>query len=107
MFLSVFIYLVSLNFGNNNWTPVKRYLQDELKAGLEQEKCFFDEYIPEELEAVIKRQHKVIQYQKQNDHKETIFLKELMTLQTVRHFPGIHLYLISCMSEADITHVIS
>ena len=30
----------------------------------------FDEYIPEELEAVIKRQHKVIEYQKKNDHKK-------------------------------------
>ena len=29
----------------------------------------FDEYIPApELEAVIKRQHKVIEYQKKNDH---------------------------------------
>ena len=30
----------------------------------------FDEYIPEELEQVIKRQHKVIEYQKNNDHKK-------------------------------------
>ena len=30
----------------------------------------FDEYLPEELEAAIKRQHKVIEYQKKNDHKK-------------------------------------
>ena len=55
---------------DSNWTPVKRYIQDELKVDLEMEKCFFDEYIPEELERVIKQQHKVIEYQKKNDHKK-------------------------------------
>ena len=34
----------------------------------------FDEYIPEELDKVIKRQHKVIEHQKKNDHlKKKIF----------------------------------
>ena len=37
---------------------------------LEKEKCFFDEYIPEELDKVIKQQHKVIEDQKKNDHKK-------------------------------------
>ena len=49
---------------------LKKYIQDNLKVDLEKEKCMFDEYIPEELEAVIKRQHKVIEYQKKNDHKK-------------------------------------
>ena len=31
---------------------------------------FFDEYIPEELEKVIKQQHKVIEYQKKNEHEK-------------------------------------
>ena len=30
----------------------------------------FDEYIPEELEKVIKQQHKVIEYQKKNEHNK-------------------------------------
>ena len=55
---------------DSNWTPVKRYIQDELKVDLEKEKCLFDDYIPEELDKVIKRQHKVIEYQKKNDHKK-------------------------------------
>ena len=55
---------------DSNWLPVKKYIQDNLKVNLEKEKCMFDEYIPEELEAVIKRQHKVIEYQKKNDHKK-------------------------------------
>ena len=33
---------------------------------LAKEKCFFDEYIPEELERVIKQQHEAIEYQKKN-----------------------------------------
>ena len=55
---------------DSNWTPVKKCIQDNLKVDLEKEKCMFDEYVPEELEAVIKRRHKVIEYQKKNDHKK-------------------------------------
>ena len=49
---------------------LKKYIQDEMKVDLEKEKCMFDEYIPEELDKVITRQHKVIEYQKKNDHKK-------------------------------------
>ncbi|CAE7247936.1 unnamed protein product [Symbiodinium microadriaticum] len=45
-----------------SWTPVKTYSQNNLKVDLEREKCLFDDYIPEELEAVIKR------CQKRNNH---------------------------------------
>ena len=45
---------------DSNWTPNKKYIQDNLKVNLEKEK----------LEAVIKRQHKVIEYQKKNDHNK-------------------------------------
>ena len=48
----------------------KKYIQDSLKVDLEKGKCLFDEYIPEELEAVIKRQHKTTEYQNKNDHKK-------------------------------------
>ena len=41
-----------------------------MKVDLEKEKRFFDEYIPEELEKVIKQQHKVIECQKKNDRKK-------------------------------------
>ena len=55
---------------DSNWLPVKKDIQDNLKVDLEKEKCFFDEYIPEELEKVIKQQHKVIEYQKKNEHNK-------------------------------------
>ena len=64
----VYVWSPSISV-DSNWKPVKKYIQDELKVDLEKEKCFFDEYIPEELERVIKQQHKVIEYQKKNDHK--------------------------------------
>ena len=67
VFERIYIWSPSISV-DSNWTPVKRYIQDELKVDLEKEKCLFDDYIPEELDKVIKRQHKVIEYQKKNDH---------------------------------------
>ena len=51
------------------WTPVKKYVKDEMKVDTEKEQCFFEEYVPSELQQVIERHHKVIEYQKKNDHK--------------------------------------
>ena len=36
----------------------------------DKEKCFFDVYDPSELESVIETQQKVIDYQKEQKHKE-------------------------------------
>ena len=69
VFERVYVWSPSISL-DSNWAPVKKYIQDELKVDLEKEKCFFDEYIPEELERVIKQQHKVIEYQKKNDHRK-------------------------------------
>ena len=69
VFERIYVWSPSISV-DSNWTPVKKYIQDELKVDLEKEKRFFDEYIPEELERVIKQQHKVIEYQKKNDHKK-------------------------------------
>ena len=48
------------------WSPS----QNELKVDLEKEKVFFDEYNPSELEEVFNRQHKIIEYQKKNNHNK-------------------------------------
>ena len=69
VFERIYIWSPSISV-DSNWVPVKKYIQNNLKVDLEKEKCFFDEYIPEELEKVIKQQHKVIEYQKKNDHKK-------------------------------------
>ena len=60
VFERIYIWSPSISV-DRNWLPVKKYIQDNLKVDLEKEKCFFDEYIPEELEKVIKQQHKVIE----------------------------------------------
>ena len=69
VFERIYVWPPSISV-DSNWTPVKKYIQDELKVDLEKEKCFFDEYIREQLEEVIKQQHKVIEYQQKNDHKK-------------------------------------
>ena len=69
VFARVYVWSPSISV-DANWTPVKTYIQNNLKVDLEKEKCLFDEYIPEELEAVMKRQHKVIEYQKKNKHNK-------------------------------------
>ena len=69
VFERVYIWSPSISV-DSNWTPVKRCIQDELKVDLDKEKCLFDDYIPEELDKLIKRQHKVMEYQKKNDHKK-------------------------------------
>ena len=68
----IFVWSPSIS-ADSNWTPFKTYIQDDLKVDLENKKCMFDEYIPEELETDIKRQHKVIEYQKKNRPQEIIF----------------------------------
>ena len=91
VFERIYIWSPSISV-DSNWTPVKKYIQDELKVDLEKEKCMFDEYIPEELDKVIKRQHKVMEYQKKNDHKNCfLFLLLLMTSPTVKLFQETHL----------------
>ena len=44
------------------------YIRDHIKAN-GREKCYFDEYDPSELQAVITTQQKVIDYQKEQNIK--------------------------------------
>ena len=69
VFARVYVWSPSVSI-DPNWSPVQRYIQTELKVDTEKEKCFFDEYNPSELEAVINRQHKITEYQKKNGHKQ-------------------------------------
>ena len=69
VFERIYVWLPSISF-DSDWLPVQKYIQDNLRVDFDKEKCFFDDYIPEELGKVIKQQHKVIEYQKRkNDHK--------------------------------------
>ena len=54
---------------DNTWKPVKKYIRDNIKPS-DREKCYFDSYDPAELEQVINTQKKVIDYQKEQKHKD-------------------------------------
>jgi len=54
---------------DNTWKPVKNYIRDNMKPS-DREKCYFDRYEPSELEQVINTQKKVIDYQKEQKHKD-------------------------------------
>ena len=47
---------------------MKKYIKNEMKVDTEKEQCFLEEYIASHLQSVIEKHHKVIEYQKKNDH---------------------------------------
>ena len=48
---------------DHTWQPVKDYIAKEIKPN-EKEKVYFDSYEPAELEEIMDKQHKVIDYLK-------------------------------------------
>ena len=67
-FSRIYIWSPSIEV-NSTWKPVKDYIRDHIKPG-DREKCYFDSYDPAELEQVINTQKKVIDYQKEQKHKD-------------------------------------
>ena len=67
-FARIYIWSPSINV-DSIWTPVKKYIRDEMKVDTEKEQCFFEEYSSSDLQQIIEKHHKVIEYQKKNDHK--------------------------------------
>ncbi len=68
-FERIYIWSPSIDI-DQTWRPVKKYIESELKVNSEKEKCFFNEYHPEDLEKVIQQQHKIADYQKKQDHNK-------------------------------------
>ena len=54
---------------DSTWKPVKDYSRDHIKPN-DREKCYLDSYDPAELEQVIQTQQQVIDYQKEQKHKD-------------------------------------
>ena len=54
---------------DSTWKPVKDYIRDHIKPS-DREKCYFDSYDPAELEQVKNTQKKIIDYQKEQKHKD-------------------------------------
>ena len=67
-FSRIYIWSPSIEV-DSTWKPVKDYIRDHIKPS-DREKCYFDSYNPEELEQVINTQKKVIDYQKEQKHKD-------------------------------------
>ena len=67
-FSRVYIWSPSVEV-DNTWKPVKDYIRDHIKPN-DREKYHFDSYDPAELEQVIHTQKKVIDYQKEQKHKD-------------------------------------
>ena len=67
-FSRVYIWSPSNNV-DSTWKPVKDYIRDRIKPN-DREKCYFDNYEPSELKQIIKTQQKVIDYQKEQKHKD-------------------------------------
>ena len=69
VFSRIYIWSPSINV-DSIWLPVKKYIKEGMKVDTEKEKCFFEEFIPEELEKVIETQHKITEYSKKNKFKK-------------------------------------
>ena len=67
-FSRVYVWSPSINV-DSTWKPVKDYFQNHIKPN-DIEKMYFDSHEPSELEQVIKTQQKVIDYQKEQKHKD-------------------------------------
>ena len=65
-FNRIYIFSPSIDI-DHTWQPVKDYIAKEIKPN-EKEKLYFDSYDPVELEAIIDKQHKVINYLKSQGH---------------------------------------
>ena len=67
-FSRICIWSPSINV-DPTWRPVKDYIRDHIKPG-DRENIYFDSYEASELEQVIKTRQKVIDYQKEQKHKD-------------------------------------
>ena len=67
-FNRIYVWSPSIDL-DATWRPVKKYVEDNGLYGKD-EKCFFDQYVPEELEHVIDTQRKVTQIQKDKGKKK-------------------------------------
>ena len=71
VFSRIYIWSPSINV-DTIWNPVKKYIKEGMKVDTDKEKCFFEEFIPEELEKVIETQHKITECSKKNKFKKTL-----------------------------------
>lgn len=67
-FNRIYIFSPTINI-DDNFKPVKEYITNEIKPH-EREQIYFDHYDPNDLQAIIDKQYKVVEYQKSQGHKQ-------------------------------------
>ena len=70
-FERIFIFSPSINV-DYVWEPVKKYIAEDMKVNIKDEKCFFDHYNSEDLQNIIDTQHKVTEYMKKRNIRNYI-----------------------------------
>ena len=68
-FARIFIFSPSVH-NDPTFTEVKKYIRDELHVDDEKEQIYFDKYNPSDLENVIERHKKIINYMKSKKIKK-------------------------------------
>ena len=69
-FSRIYIFSPSINV-DMTWVPVRQYIEKEMKVQhTDEEPLYFDHYDPEALNTIISTQHKVVEYQKKQNHKK-------------------------------------
>ena len=86
---------------DHTWQPVKDYIAKEITSN--EKKVYFDSYEPAELEEIMDKQHKVVDYLKsQGSTKMFQILIVIDELQTIHHLHETVNYYINCTLEGDI-----
>jgi len=64
-FERIYIFSPSINV-DHTWQPVKKYISETIHKTDEEPNFYYDSYDPENLEAIIDSQTKIVEYQKKN-----------------------------------------
>ena len=68
-FERIYIFSPSINV-DHTWQPVKKYISETINKTDEEPNFYYDSYDPENLEAIIDSQTKIVEYQKKHNHKK-------------------------------------
>ena len=68
-FERIYIFSPSINV-DHTWLPVKKYISETINKTDEEPNFYYDNYDPENLEAIIDSQTEIVEYQKKHNHKK-------------------------------------
>ena len=68
-FERIYIFSPSINV-DHTWLPVKKHISETINKKDDEPNFYYDTYDPENLEAIVDSQTKIIEYQKKHNHKQ-------------------------------------